>query len=532
MHHPRLGCIYGGADRGDGLGLKEGGIVEEIELENLYRNPLANFTIWDSVLYGIAKREANLKILFNCSCVDANMNGDTIASVKGWQGTAETWHTVSAKIFADCSGDSILAPLTGANVRIGRESRAEFGESIQPEQKDKKTMGMSCLLQIQEHNTPVKFIPPDFAWDLNKREDIDINNRPHTIDSAHNFRWLELGGENDSIHDTESLRDELVGLGMGLWNHMKNQGEHGAQSYSLKWMGFLPVKRESRRYIGDYTLTQNDVAAGGKFIDVVAYGGWSMDDHHPAGMRYAGEPTIFHHAPQPYGIPYRCLYSENIANLYVAGRNISATHAAMSSSRVMGTCAVIGQAVGTAASLAIANELLPREIKDGLINELQSTLMHDDCYLPFSKKEIAPITLLAKITTDSEDYAKLMDGVERDIEAKHSYNGSVITYAWDEEIKPSEIRLIFDSDLKRTGKNMPHRWLIEPYNFTPPDALAKDFDIEILKGGKWTCIHEIRDNHKRLVKLPLDREFIGIRLKLLSNWAGDEKVNVFSFEVR
>jgi hypothetical protein len=220
-------------------------------------------------------------------------------------------------------------------------------------------MGMSCLIQMRETDRPQPFIPP--AWANKYLTDADLPHRGHEILKT-NFWWIELGGEHDSIHDTELLRDELLKVAFGVWDHIKNRGGHGAENWVLEWVGFLPGKRESRRYVGDHILTHNDIRAEGKFDDLVAYGGWTMDDHHPGGIRYAGPPTIFHPAPSPYGIPYRSLYSRNVENLFFAGRNISATHAAMSSTRVMATCAIMGQAVGTAAAIATRDGLTPRGV--------------------------------------------------------------------------------------------------------------------------------------------------------------------------
>ena len=327
----------------------ETGILEEVMLENLYRNPDRIYSLWDSVLYEKGKFEDNITLLLNCPCNSAEMDGNTIRKIKGWSLTTETWHTVEATLFADCSGDSILAPLSGAEFRMGRESSHEFNEDIEPEESDKKTMGMSCLIQGRETDSPKQFIPPSWAYKYTTEEDLPY--RGHDVKGS-NFWWIELGGEQDSIHDTEDIRDELLKVAFGVWDHIKN-GDHGADNWVLDWVGFLPGKRESRRYVGDHILTQNDVRAEGRFDDIVAFGGWSMDDHHPGGMHWKGQPTIFHPAPSPYGIPYRCLYSKNISNLLFAGRNISATHASMSSTRVMATCAVIGQALGTASAVAI-----------------------------------------------------------------------------------------------------------------------------------------------------------------------------------
>ena len=279
---------------------RETGIIEEMELENFYRNTGLSYSVWDSVVYEKAMLEPNLTLLLNCTCQEAMMEGRRIAAVKGWQMTSETYHTVRAALFADCSGDSILAPLTGAEFRLGRESRAEFGEPIAPELADRRTMGNSCLFQIRETDRPQPFIPPEWAYVFPTDDDMPF--REHHIGT--NYWWIELGGDRDSIHDADALRHELLRIALGVWDHVKNRGDHGADNWVLDWIGFLPGKRESRRYVGDVIITQQDVEAGGPFQDIVAYGGWTMDDHFPAGFGHKESyPTIHHPAPSPWGIP-------------------------------------------------------------------------------------------------------------------------------------------------------------------------------------------------------------------------------------
>jgi len=391
---------------------RETGILEEIMLDNLRRNPRRNYSIWDALLYEKVRFEPNITLLLNCSCLDAAMEGNHIRTVTGWQLTTQTWHTVEADLFADCSGDSVLAPLTGADYRIGREARREFGEDIEPVEADRKTMGMSCLIQARETDRPQTFIPPD--WAHSYPSDDDLSHRDHSV-AGNNFWWIELGGEQDSIHDTETIRDELLKEAFGIWDHIKNHGDHGAENWALEWVGFLPGKRESRRYLGDYLLTQNDLRGEGRFNDIVAYGGWPMDDHHPAGLRWKGEPTIFHNVPSPYGIPYRCLYSRNVDNLFFAGRNISVTHAGLSSTRVIATCAIVGQAVGAAASLAVRDGLSPRGVYERRIGELKQTLMDDDCYLPWNVRELPELTKRADLTAAEGDPEPLRNGVDRPV---------------------------------------------------------------------------------------------------------------------
>ncbi|MEG2077104.1 MAG: FAD-dependent oxidoreductase, partial [Victivallaceae bacterium] len=220
--------------------------------------------------------------------MDAKMSDDgkKIQSVKGWQMTTQQFHTVEAKIFADCSGDSILAPLTGAACRWGREARGEFNEAFGPDEADRKTMGMTCMIQARETDKVQKFVAPE--WAMKFPDESAFKCRGHELSGLQNFWYLELGGEQDTIRDTELLREELLKLAFGVWDHIKNHGDHGAEKWVLEWVGFLPGKRESRRYEGKYMMTERDITSGGKFDDLVAFGGWTMDDHPPKGFRNFG----------------------------------------------------------------------------------------------------------------------------------------------------------------------------------------------------------------------------------------------------
>ena len=470
---------------------REGGLLEELELDNYYYNPGLKYPLWDGVLYQKAMAETNLTLLLNTSCLQAETDGARICSVTGWQSNAETWHRVEAAFFADCSGDSILAPLTGAHFRYGRESRAEFGETIPPEQADRKTMGMSCLFQIRQTDSPKPFIPPPSANVY--PTDADLPFKDHTLDN--NFWWIELGGEDDCIHDTDKCREELLKIVYGVWDHMKNRGDHGAQNWELEWVGFLPGKRESRRYVGDVTVTQTDVEAGGPFPDAVAYAGWSMDDHFPQGFRYnKGHPTIYHPAPSPWCIPFRALYSVNIENLLFAGRNISVTHAALSSCRVMGTCALLGQAVGCAAAQMVQTGTTPRTLD---IPALQRTLALEDCGIPGRAREPGRAAMAARMS-----HPVLRDGFERGEE--HLFigpEGSRVGCTFAAPVPIAGVRLVFDSDFNRGYHNMPCRYLLHETGYRLPDTLVREFDLTYVfaDGTEQTVTYE---NHLRLRMLP------------------------------
>ncbi|HEY3379271.1 MAG TPA: FAD-dependent oxidoreductase [Armatimonadota bacterium] len=514
--------------------MRETGIVEEIKLANAYRNPTRNYSIWDSVLYEAVRFTPNLQLFLNCSVNNVTMDGSRIAAVTGWQLTTETWQTIHADYFADCSGDSILAPLSGAEYRLGREAREEFDEDIAPIEADKRTMGMSCLIQLREMDAPQPFIAP--SWAYTYPSDDSLPYRDHKANGS-NFWWLEVGGEHDSIHDTETLRDELLKIAYGVVDHIKNQGDHGAENWQLEWLGFLPGKRESRRYVGDHILTQNEVRAEGRFPDLVAYGGWSMDDHHPAGFYYPGYPTIFHPAPSPYGIPYRCLYSRNIDNLFFAGRNISATHSAMSSTRVMSTCAILGQAVGTAAALAVREQTSPRGVYERHLDALQQTLLDDDCYLPWQRRTVSPLAQAATLSASSGDPSPLRNGYDRPIgEEDNGWTGVCgdwIAYTFATAQPVTGLRIVTDSDLRAVNNMlMPSGYPLGRAHAAVPATLLKAFRIEAQDAeGAWQQVYREENNHQRLVRVPLELHTTGVRLIPEATW-GAESVHLFSVEVR
>ena len=331
------------------------------------------------------------------------------------------------------------------------------------------------------------------------------------------------------------MRDELLKIAFGLWDHIKNQGDHGAENWTLEWVGFLPGKRESRRYLGDHIVTQNDVRAEGRFHDLVAYGGWTMDDHHPAGFRYPGQPTIFHPAPSPFGIPYRALYSRNIENLFFAGRNISCTHAAMSATRVMATCAICGQAVGTAAAIAVREATTPRGVYRSHLDELRASLMDDDCYLPFSQRQVPALSAKGQLSASSGDPEPLRNGLDRPLDGADNgwacRPGEWVMYRWDRPVHLARARLIVDSDLNRKLKNMPCRFdLNAPLRHTP-ETVTRAFRLEALAAdGAWHTVARVDDNWQRLVRLPLDVTTEAIRLIPEATWGAPE-AHLFAFDV-
>lgn len=509
-----------------GLDNREMGILEEICLENFYRNPTSNYSVWDYILFEKVYTEPNITPLMNCSCMKAQTEGKKILSVTGWQLTTETYHTVYAKYFTDCSGDGILAPLTGAQFRMGREAKCEFGETLPPDEADECTMGMTCTLQIRETDSPKPFIKP--AWAYTYKTDEEFAGR-HAMKT--HLWYIELGGDGHSIHDTEDIKWELLKIAFGVWDHFKNQGPHGYDNWEIEWIQFIPGKRESRRYLGDHVITQQDVEAGGHFPDVVSYAGWSMDDHAPKGWYHRGPlPHSYHRpAPSPWGIPLRSLHSRDFENLFFAGRDISATHAAFSSCRVIGSCAMMGQAVGTAVAQMVNDSV---EFADIDIQKLQQTLLYDDCFLPYVEREENP--LIKKAAVSDEILCNRKERGEENLWI--GKKGDVIEYSFPEQQYVSRIRIVFDSDMNRhfdhrynrSFQPMPHIYPKGEDRFRIPETLIREFDIELYLEDGNVC-RQNYENHQRLVMIPVNRMVTGIRFIPKATW-GSETYRLFSLE--
>lgn len=531
---------------------RETGILEEIELASLHRNPDKLYPVWDAILYEKVRFEPNITLLLNCSVFDAEMREGRIASVTGWQSTTQRMHRIRASLFADCSGDSVLAPLTGAKYRVGREASSEFGEKTSQETADRQTMGMSCLIQMRKTDRPTRFVPPAWAKKLTA-EELRLR-MPHMENSGENFWYLELGGNRDSIHDTEETRDELLALAYGMADYIKNSGEvPDADCWEPEWIGFLPGKRESRRMMGPVIMTQGDVLSGGRFPDVVAYGGWPLDDHHPDGFYHASNPNTCGATPSPYGIPYRALYSVNVPNLFFAGRNVSVTHAALSSTRVMATCALLGQAVGTAANIAREYGLSPHGVYEEKIDLLQQRLMEDGCFLPYHTRRIPAVCRSAALTcegTAPEHLENLRGGIDRNHRLYGGEDrrvtlalGRAVTYTFDPPTALRFARLRFDADLNREtlpGDDVERKHVMRA-NRTPespsthlPTTLVKSYALTaVTAAGERIVVAETKENVLGCVNIPLqDAPLQSVSLTLRATWGGDASAALFAFDVR
>ena len=531
---------------------RETGIIEEILLENYYMNPTKNFYIWDMVLYDFIRREKNITLLLNCTCIDADTEHGSFAygrterirSVTGYQMTTQTFFEVEADNFADCSGDSILAPLTGAEFMLGREGASEFCELSPVKEHDGKVMGMSCLIQGRETDENVKFRAPEWSRKLSD-EDFKYH-RPDLRSPYENFWYLELGGDRDTIGEAEDISRELVSLAAGTWDHIKNSGQYDADKWDLDFFGFLPGKRESRRMKGEYIITQRDISESKLFEDTAAFGGWPLDVHFPEGFKREGEVNSATETPSPYCVPYRAMYSKNVLNLFFAGRNISVTHMALSSTRVMATCAVIGQAVGTAAAVAAKHGCAPHGVYESYLDELQSRLAENDCLIPNRAREVGAVCKNTPVINGDDT---LKDGLDRpnkklygDIKCGVSVkNGTALEYSFDKPELVRSVHITFDSDLDRNSLPGDYPDRVHPMRANlrkdspqtcMPKTLCRCFVLSAVTESGEREIINCAENIKRAFSVDINEYVRGLKLAVLSNWGGTEETNVFSFDFR
>ncbi len=506
--------VHGVTKLKSGLPERETGIIEEILLLNRFYNEQHSFTVWDHVLYDYVTREPNITLMMNTQAIRAVTSDSKIVSTICWQLTTEILMTISAKIFIDCSGDGLMAATAGALYRTGREATSEFGEKYAPKEADGWQMGATILLSSRDMGKPMKFNAPPYAI---KYESEKSHPDRRIIPFVEGFWWVEIGNKHDIIADAETDRHKLMGYAYGVWDYVKNSGDYPeADNFALDWVGSLPGRRESRRFIEDFILSEPDMIGHRHFEDAVAFGGWPLDEHNPGGIENLSHPPSYwhEHFEKIYEIPFRSLYSKNVLNLLFAGRNIGQTHVALSSSRVMGTCATMGQAVGTAATLCIRKGISPRELAKEHINELQEQLLRDDAFIPIRSAQ-DPVDLaktankVSASSTVSGDVRLLTDGVSRDENGVvHHWQSdglpAELTFEWNDPITLTTIEIKCDTNVQKNIMMLKNQKENEAYTTIIPMELLKSLEVRLLINGEWIEYGYINENQRRLIKFRFD----------------------------
>lgn len=327
----------------------------------------------DDLKMKIVRAEKNLELFLSTSANGVVKDGEKISVVKAINPVTRETYEFHAPIFADCTGDGTIGALAGADFRIGRESKAETGEPMALEKADKMTMGASVQWYTEDRQREIKF--PHEKWMLSFTEE--------SCDYGFKGDWdWETGMFRDMLNDFESIRDYGLLVAYSNWSYLKNFSKKKSEykNRDFTWAAFVAGKRETRRLLGDIILTENDVMKGIEYPDGTACCTWNIDLHYPSEKNqkfFPKEPfrsICTHFGHPPYPIPYRTLYSRNVPNLFMAGRNISVTHVALGTVRVMRTLGMLGEVVGMAAKICNENSCTPREVYAKHLKTLQSMM--------------------------------------------------------------------------------------------------------------------------------------------------------------
>ena len=333
--------------------------------------PASNYC--DNKKLSIIENEPNIDLYLNNHIYKVAKEGDIIKSVTSKNIDTNNEITFYSPLFVDCTGDGTIGALAGADFRMGREARSEFNESRAPEKADKMTMGTSVQWYSKEINKTSKF--PKFNYG------ITFNEESAQFCKRGDWQW-ETGMHFNTVKDAEYIRDYGLMVIYSNWSFLKNESQHKSEykRSKLDWVAYIAGKRESRRLLGDIILNQNDLVDYVEYPDGTASTSWTIDVHAPdtdntkyfPGNEFKSEA---HHTPiYPYPVPYRCLYSRNVNNLFMAGRDISVTHVALGTVRVQRTTGMLGEVVGMAASICKKHNVLPRRVYQAYLPELKELM--------------------------------------------------------------------------------------------------------------------------------------------------------------
>lgn len=523
-------ALEGAAHRG----YHETGVIYEIK--NIrYEEKLS----WSEAFDRFVREEANISLFSNLLVDDCQCENDRIRSVHAVSTMDLTEHVFGADQFVDDTGDGWLGYYAGAVYHIGREASWEYQEDFAPEAADGNTMSgcnigdhpdfhdTICSYGAEFVEEDVEFTPPDWAIQLPKGE--EMNRRPRRIILGE--WWLENRNDYDDLWEQEYTRDALIRVSAGFFDWLKNSWpeRERVKKLKLRTFGTFNAKRETRRLIGDYVITQNDYRTRPDFEDAVFYSGWNIDVHHIKGI-FSGKEGAFtcdeKIAVTP--MPFRSLYSRNIENLMMVGRCISTTHIGMGPTRVMLTGACMGQAVGTAAWLCRKYGLDPREVGKQHMDELQQTLLKEGHSIPGCyNHDPEDLALTAAITADSWEEngepQNVVNGINRAADGAD--------YAWiSKEGLPQSLTLTLKEPRRirqvRVTLDMPFARYTMGYQEMPEkkETLA-DFTVDICVNGVWKCVGSVKNNIQRLAVVDFEpEEALAVRINALKATGMDRAI--------
>lgn len=510
--------VSGGSSLGKG---REAGLNEEIGRIHSYHF----LSKWASAADLVIANEPNVSLFLNSHVFEAEVDEDKrIAAVKAFD-MIDGHHTrYTADLFADCTGDGWLGYYAGAECMLGRESRELFGERHGKDIADSITMSGSLMqnsilgYQAMDMGEPAPFDAPEWVYDLRDNAAGYLKRPSYEQGFRAGNWWTENHGRNDDLWDPEFARDDLIRVSLSYFNWIKNCSSlaEKAANYQLKFIPVTNAKRETRRLVGDHVLVEDDVINRVVFPDRVGYFVWKLDVHHPLGIFSKGSPYDFETNISPASIPYRILYSKDVPNMFMAGRNVSVTHVTIGTARVQGTTGQMGQIIGTAAALCVKHGATPRGLYRSHIPELQQQLLKDDMtILHLRNEDPDDLALMASVTASSstslsDDAYNVINGLTRPLDDNQEmWLGKVppnmwisdpgqsmpqwIELGWGSAKKLNAVYLTFDTDL---GAKRYATWEFKPEERMPPECV-RDYQVQVDTGAGWETVVDVQNNYQR-----------------------------------
>ena len=521
---------------------REGGILEELLMEYAIRSPVAdNRRIWDLILREWCEREPLLSLYLNTRVDGCEMLNHRIMSIDITQHSTETQYRLSAPLFVDGTGDGFLADAAGADYRIGREGRDEFGESLAPPEGDNKTLPCALYVVAHRRDKPVAFSPPEWAT---THDNCDaFPHRPHVVDkfskskalnedgsSIQLFWWFSLGGDRNTIKDSEGIFQDLVKEAFGIWDHLKNrctpETRESLECYEAVWWSPFPLRRESRRVMGDHILTEADIFEARLFDDRVSHGGWPVDVHPPEGI-YSNEPPCDQtFVNELYSVPFRSICVQKQPGVFWSYSRQEAFGTRFAA-RFHGEL-VPRPSHGKARIAPVTDDWFPLNHHGRLPLELHDW-MAATVGIDFDRKVRAMLCHRVSPSTSPYHAGNVIGGSSRAedwpniwISDENQPLPQKISLSWPEVQKVQEISLAFDTDLDAPDRC--YGWPREQHRFVfPVPQCVKDYRVLGRIGEKQMELLEVRDNYnrRRVHKLDEPVEFEELSVEVLATHGSD-----------
>ncbi len=530
---------------GDKWGWREAGIIEEIKLDNAANNPQRSWEMWDLLLYDKCVTEPNLTLLLDTSVYAADAEGGRISAAYARCDKTLKIYRIKSKIYIDCTGDSRLAMEAGAELMAGREGSEKYGEPLADTYEKGKFLCSSIMFTSKDCGRPVAFKAPAWAKKISA-EDLKLRD-PAKWGFDYGYWFISHGGMADTIRDNEVIRFELLSIVLGVWNYIKNSGKYPeAANRAIDFVGMIPGKRDSYRIVGERVFTQRDIEKGWESMpDQVGAVGWPLEDQTSEGFYARGKkPAIYGGQVPFYNLPLSIMCAKGFSNLMMAGRNMSASHLAFTSTRVMNSCSVAGQAAGTAAAMCARENLAPREISASgeLAERLRQNLLKDGQII-LGAKNSDPLDLAraAKISaTDSAEGTKpenVVSGMCYDIAGSNGNRwkapiekSPALSLEWGAPQKIGKLILNLDTGSRLLTPTLETGFVKRVIQGPQPEAL-RDFTISAtLADGSKRILADVRGNYQKRLVFDFEPADIGkIEIKCLAT-NGAPQASIF--EVR